>query len=106
MDRTRRESAVKTEAPEEICPTQNRQLQRIPSSPLGDNIAVQIGSSACVIQSLCCLAGGTPASPRERANPRANAGRSQATPSYARRLSSLVKCPLSDTEPRPATPGT
>src|SRR5262249_28687651 len=44
--------------------------------------------------------------PCERANPRANAGRHQATPSYARRLSSLVKCPLSDTEPRPATPGT
>ena len=30
----------------------------------------------------------------------------QATPSDARRLSSLVKCPLSDTEPCPATPGT
>ena len=44
--------------------------------------------------------------PRERAKPRANAGRHQATPSYARRLSSLVKCPLSDTERRPATPGT
>src|SRR5262249_39621858 len=43
--------------------------------------------------------------PRERANPRANADRLQATPSDARRLSSLVKCPLSDTEPRPATPG-
>ena len=46
-------------------------------------------------------AGGRP--PRERANPRANVGRLQATPSDARRLSSLVKCPLSDTEPRPAT---
>src|SRR5215472_2527336 len=44
--------------------------------------------------------------PRERAKPRASAGRSQATPSDARRLSSLVKCPLSDTEPRPATLGT
>ena len=44
--------------------------------------------------------------PRERAKLRANAGRRQATPSDARRLSSLVKCPLSDTEPRPATPGT
>jgi hypothetical protein len=29
-----------------------------------------------------------------RANPRANVDRLQATPSYARRLSSLVKCPL------------
>ena len=44
--------------------------------------------------------------PRERAKPRANAGRHQATPSDARRLSSLVNCPLSDTEPRPATLGT
>jgi tetratricopeptide (TPR) repeat protein len=44
--------------------------------------------------------------PRERANPRANVDRLQATPSDARRLSSLVKCPLSDTEPRPATAGT
>ena len=44
--------------------------------------------------------------PVERAIPRANVDRLQATPSYARRLSSLVKCPLSDTEPRPATPGT
>ena len=37
--------------------------------------------------------------PRERAKLRANAGRHQATPSDARRLSSLVKSPLSDTEP-------
>src|SRR6516165_6279393 len=36
--------------------------------------------------------------PRERAKLRANAGRQQATPSDARRLSSLVKSPLSDTE--------
>jgi len=43
--------------------------------------------------------------PRERAIPRANASQLQATPSDARRLSSLVKCPLSDTEPRPATSG-
>ena len=48
--------------------------------------------------------GGQP--PRERAKPRASTDRQQATPSDARRLSSLVKCPLSDTEPRPATPGT
>src|SRR5215472_4556639 len=53
------------------------------------------------------LSGRRPAGlPCERANPRASAGRLQATPSYARRLSSLVKCPQSDTEPRPATPGT
>ena len=44
--------------------------------------------------------------PGERAKPRTNVDRLQATPSYARRLSSLVKCPLSDTEPRLATPGT
>jgi hypothetical protein len=42
----------------------------------------------------------------KRAKPRANAGRHQAAPSDARRLSSLVKCPPSDTEPRPAMPGT
>src|SRR5215472_272208 len=39
-----------------------------------------------------------------RAKPRANVDRLQATPSDARRLSSLVKCPLSDTEPT-AEPG-
>ena len=43
--------------------------------------------------------------PPGRAIPRANVDRLQATPSYARRLSRLVKCPLSDTEPRPAMPG-
>ena len=43
--------------------------------------------------------------PREIAIPRANVDRLQAAPSYVRRLSSLVKCPLNDTEPRPATPG-
>ena len=43
--------------------------------------------------------------PRERAIPRANAGRSQATPSYVRRLLWLVKCPVSPLQPRPATPG-
>jgi len=45
MDRTSRESAGKTEAPQEICPRQNRQLQRNPSSQLGGKIAVQIGGS-------------------------------------------------------------
>src|SRR5262249_17902215 len=64
------------------------------------------GGSACVIHSLCCPVGGRPAAPRGRAIPRANVDRLQATPSHARRLSTLVKCPLSDTEPRPATPGT
>ena len=44
--------------------------------------------------------------PRERAKLRANAGRRQATPSDARRLTGLVKCPLSDTRRRPATDGT
>src|SRR5262249_5577326 len=48
---------------------------------------------------------GRNASPPPTAIPKANAGQHKATPSYARRLSSLVKCPLSDTEPRPATPG-
>ena len=43
--------------------------------------------------------------PRERAIPRANVDRFQATPSYVRRLSRLAKCPVSDPEPRPATPG-
>jgi hypothetical protein len=52
MDRTSRESAVKTEAPQEICPTQNRQLRRNPSSQLGDKIAVQIGGSARVLLEL------------------------------------------------------
>ena len=41
-----------------------------------------------------------PVGARERANPRANARRHQATPSYARRLSSLVKCPLSHAQRR------
>ena len=63
------------------------------------------GGSASVIHGRCCPAGGRPASPRERAIPRANVDRFQATPSYARRLLRLVKCPLSDTEPRPAMPG-
>src|SRR6516164_619442 len=49
-------------------------------------------------------AGGRP--PRDRANPRANVDGLQATLSYARRLSRLVKCPLSDAEPHSATPGT
>jgi len=77
-------------------PNTGSQGQRASSRPLG--------GSACVIHSLCRpVGGGQP--PRERAIPRANADRSQATASYVRRLSSLVKCPLSDTEPRPATPG-
>jgi hypothetical protein len=49
MDRASRESAVKTEAPQEICPTQNRQLRRNPGSQLGDKIAAQIGGSARVL---------------------------------------------------------
>src|SRR6516225_11717199 len=49
--------------------------------------------------------GGRPASPRGRAIPRANAGRSQATPSCARRLSRLVNCPVGHAGPRLATPG-
>jgi hypothetical protein len=36
--------------PQEICPTQNRQLRRNPSSQLGDKIAVQIGGSARVYE--------------------------------------------------------
>ncbi|MGN6173669.1 MAG: zinc-binding dehydrogenase [Streptosporangiaceae bacterium] len=61
--------------------------------------------SLCVIHSLCSpVAVDRPR--RERAKPRANVDRLQATPSDARRLSSLVKCPLSATEPRLATPGT
>ena len=64
------------------------------------------GGSACVISQSLLSGRRSTRPPRERANPRANAGRHQATPSYARRLSSLVKCPLSDTEPRPATPRT
>jgi hypothetical protein len=43
--------------------------------------------------------------PRERAIPRANVDRLQATPSYGRRLLRLVKCPVSPLQPRPATPG-
>src|SRR5215471_3173593 len=42
---------------------------------------------------------------RERAIPRANVDRLQATPSYARRLLMLVKCLVSHTGRRPATPG-
>ena len=48
-------------------------------------------------------AGGQP--PRERAIPRANVDRFQATPSYASRLLRLVKCPVSPLQPRLATPG-
>ena len=40
------------------------------------------GGSACVIHSPCCPSAGSQP-PRERANPRANAGRLQATPSQA-----------------------
>ena len=69
-------------------------------------ISAPNGGSARVIHSLCCPVGGRPASPRERAKLRANACRHQATPSDAWRLSRLVKCPLSDTERRPATLGT
>ena len=43
--------------------------------------------------------------PRERAIPRANVDGIQATPSYASRLLRLVKCPVSPTGRRPATPG-
>src|SRR5262249_4247760 len=43
--------------------------------------------------------------PRERAKPRANADRPQATSSDVRRLSSLVKCSVSPLQPRSATPG-
>src|SRR5436190_363408 len=45
-------------------------------------------SPASQMPSLCCPVGGR-RPPRERAKPRANAGRRQATPSDARRLSSL-----------------
>src|SRR5262249_6762263 len=47
-------------------------------------IAAHSCGSACVIHSLCCPVGGRPAAPRERAIPRANVDRLQATPSYAR----------------------
>jgi len=50
------------------------------------------GSAALYTVVVVWSAAGRP--PRERANPRANVDRLQATPSYARRLSSLVKCPL------------
>src|SRR5262249_4336275 len=53
---------------------------------------------------VCAVRSAVDRRPRERANPRANAGRLQATPSYARRLSNLVKRPPSHTEPRPPTP--
>ena len=49
---------------------------------------------------------GRSAASRERAIPRANVDRFQATASYARRLFRLVKCSVSALQPRPATPGT
>ena len=82
---------------------EHAQVNPICAPPAGrteGTVPVQIGGSACVIHSLCCLAGGRgegrrPASPPERAIPRANAGQHQATPSYARRLLRQVKCPVS-----------
>jgi hypothetical protein len=59
MDRASRESAVKTEAPQQICPTQNRQLRRNPSSQLGDKIAVHIGGYVSVQEDAARLAIGT-----------------------------------------------
>ena len=61
------------------------------------------GGSACVISQSLLSGRRSTRPPRERANPRANAGRHQATPSYVRRLLSQVKCPVSHAGRHPAT---
>lgn len=63
------------------------------------------GGWARVIHSLCCPVGGQPDSPR-KSQSKSQRGQISGDTQLRQALSSLVKCPLSHTEPRPAMPGT